>query len=44
MKFPSQLIQKQFAKVGRIFSRPTLKPTSQIDASHQNVERKNQMA
>ncbi len=45
MKFQSQL-QKQFAKVGRIFPKPTFKATSQINASLHNVERerKSQLA
>lgn len=44
MKFPSKLIQRQFAKVGRIFPKPSFKATSQIETSLHNVERKNQLA
>ncbi len=43
MNFQSQL-QKQFAKVGRIFPKPSFESTSQIETSLHNVERENQLA
>ncbi|MEP5255441.1 MAG: hypothetical protein ABJQ39_10320 [Winogradskyella arenosi] len=43
MKFSSQLIQKQFARVGKIFPKPTLQGVSSLEASPKNPELKKQL-